>query len=138
MKKQPPEIRILTDDVANKIAAGEVVERPAAVVKELLENSIDAGATRVEIQFRHGGKTFIKVADDGCGMTRQQALTSLEQHATSKIRAPEDLFEITSYGFRGEAVPSIASVSRFVMRTKPEAQVVGTEIDVYAGTVNAV
>ena len=138
MKKQPPEIRILTDDVANKIAAGEVVERPAAVVKELIENSIDAGATRVEIQFRHGGKTFIKVADDGCGMTRQQALTSLEQHATSKIRAPEDLFEITSYGFRGEAVPSIASVSRFVMRTKPEAQVVGTEIDVYAGTVNAV
>ena len=108
------------------------------MVKELLENSIDAGATRVEIQFRHGGKTFIKVADDGCGMTRQQALTSLEPHATSKIRAPEDLFEITSYGFRGEAVPSIASVSRFVMRTKPEAQVVGTEIDVYAGTVNAV
>ena len=138
MKKQPPEIRILTDDVANKIAAGEVVERPAAVVKELLENSIDAGASRVEIQFRHGGKTFIKVADDGCGMTRQQALTSLEQHATSKIRAPEDLFDITSYGFRGEAVPSIASVSRFVMRTKPESQVVGTEIDVYAGTVNAV
>lgn len=138
MKKQPPEIRILTDDVANKIAAGEVVERPAAVVKELLENSIDAGATRVEIQFRHGGKTFIKVADDGCGMTRQQALTSLEPHATSKIRAPEDLFEITSYGFRGEAVPSIASVSRFVMRTKPAAQVVGTEIDVHAGTVNAV
>lgn len=138
MKKQPPEIRILTDDVANKIAAGEVVERPAAVAKELLENAIDAGATRIEIEFKHGGKSFVKVVDDGCGMTRQQALTCLEPHATSKIRAPEDLFNISSYGFRGEAVPSIASVSRFRLRTRPEAQVLGTEIDVYAGSVNSV
>ncbi len=138
MKKQPPEIRILTDDVANRIAAGEVVERPAAVAKELLENSVDAGATRIEIEFKHGGKSFIKVSDDGCGMTRQQALTSLEPHATSKIRAPEDLFSISSYGFRGEAVPSIASVSKFKMRTRPESQVFGTEIDIYAGTVNSV
>ncbi len=138
MKKQPPEIRILTDDVANRIAAGEVVERPSAVAKELLENSVDAGATRVEVEFKHGGKSFIKVSDDGCGMTRQQALTSLEPHATSKIRAPEDLFSISSYGFRGEAVPSIASVSKFKIRTRPETQVFGTEIDVYAGTVNSV
>ena len=138
MKKTPPEIRILPDDVANRIAAGEVVERPAAVAKELLENAIDAGATRIEIEFKRGGKSFIKVSDDGCGMTRQQALTSLEPHATSKIRSPEDLFRISSYGFRGEAVPSIASVSKFKIRTRPEAQTFGTEIDVYAGSVNSV
>ena len=138
MKKIPPEIRILPDDVANRIAAGEVVERPSAVAKELIENAIDAGATRIEIEFKRGGKSFIKVSDDGCGMTRQQALTSLEPHATSKIRAPEDLFRISSYGFRGEAVPSIASVSKFKIRTRPEAQTFGTEIDVYAGCVNSV
>ena len=138
MKKTPPEIKILPDDVANKIAAGEVVERPAAVVKELLENSIDAGAERIAVEFSRGGKAFVKVSDDGCGMTRQQALMSLEPHATSKIRGAEDLFRISSYGFRGEAVPSIASVSKFKMRTRPEAQLAGTEIDVYAGAVNSV
>ncbi len=138
MKKTPPEIRILPDDIANRIAAGEVVERPAAVAKELLENAVDAGAGRIEIEFKHGGKSFIKVSDDGCAMTRQQALTSLEPHATSKIRTPEDLFSISSYGFRGEAVPSIASVSKFKIRTRPESQVFGTEIDVYAGVVNSV
>lgn len=135
---KPPEIKILPDDVANKIAAGEVVERPASVVKELLENSIDAGATRIDIEFKHGGKTFIKVLDNGCGMTRQQALMSLEQHATSKIRSPEDLFSIFSYGFRGEAVPSIASVSKFRMRTRPEGESVGTQIDSYASQVLSV
>lgn len=135
---KPPEIKILPDDVANKIAAGEVVERPASVVKELLENSIDAGATRLDIEFKHGGKTFIKVLDNGCGMTRQQALMSLEQHATSKIRSPEDLFSISSYGFRGEAVPSIASVSKFRMRTRPEGESVGTQIDSYASQVLSV
>ncbi|MBQ6534555.1 MAG: DNA mismatch repair endonuclease MutL, partial [Opitutales bacterium] len=138
MKKTPPEIRILPDDVANRIAAGEVVERPAAVAKELIENSIDAGATRIEVEFKRGGKSFVKVSDDGCGMTRQQALTSLEPHATSKIRAPEDLFAISSYGFRGEAIPSIASVSKFRLRTRPESMAFGTEIDVYAGAVNSV
>ena len=117
---KPPEIKILPDDVANKIAAGEVVERPASVVKELLENSIDAGATRIDIEFKHGGKTFIKVLDNGCGMTRQQALMSLEQHATSKIRSPEDLFSISSYRFTGEALPSIASVSKFPIPTKSD------------------
>lgn len=138
MKKPPPEIRILPENVANKIAAGEVVERPAAVVKELLENSIDAGATRIDIEFKHGGRTFMKVADDGCGMTREQALMSLEPHATSKIRAPEDIFKISSYGFRGEAVPSIASVSDFSLKTRPESSPFGTCVNVACGTVESV
>ena len=101
MSAVPPEIRILSEDVANKIAAGEVVERPAAAVKELLENSIDAGATRIEIEFSRGGKNLIRVTDNGCGMTREQALMSLEPHATSKIRKSEDIFSISTYGFRG-------------------------------------
>lgn len=136
--KTPPEIKILPDEVANRIAAGEVVERPASALKEMLENSIDAGASRIEIDFARGGKTFVRIADNGCGMTRHQALTSLEQHATSKIANPEDIFNISSYGFRGEAVPSIASVSRFKMRTRPHNQELGTEIIVDAGTVRDV
>lgn len=135
---KPPEIRILPDDVANKIAAGEVVERPASVVKELLENSVDAGATRIDVEFKHGGKTFIKVLDNGCGMTRQQALMSLEQHATSKIANPDDLFKISTYGFRGEAVPSIASVSKFRLRTRPEGEAFGAQIDAFAGKILSV
>ena len=138
MKKTPPEIRILPENDANKIAAGEVVERPAAVVKELLENSIDAGATRIDVEFKHGGRTFMKVADDGCGMTREQALMSLEPHATSKIRAPEDIFKISSYGFRGEAVPSIASVSDFSLKTRPESSAFGTCVNVACGIVESV
>lgn len=134
----PPEIKILPDDVANKIAAGEVVERPASVVKELLENSIDAGATRIDVEFKHGGKTFIKVLDNGCGMTREQALMSLEIHATSKIRKADDIFDVSSYGFRGEAVPSIASVSKFRMRTRPEMSPFGVQIDAYASEVLSV
>lgn len=135
---KPPEIRMLPDDVANKIAAGEVVERPASVVKELLENSVDAGATRIDAEFRHGGKTFIKLLDNGCGMTRAQALMSLEQHATSKISGPGDLFGISTYGFRGEAVPSIASVSKFRLRTRPEGESFGTQIDICAGKILSV
>ena len=138
MKKTPPEIRILSEDVANKIAAGEVVERPAAVAKELLENSIDAGATRIDIEFKNGGKSFVKVMDDGCGMTREQTLMSLEPHATSKISTPEDLFKISSYGFRGEAIPSIASVSKFCLRSRPAEQPAGTQVDIYAGEVKSV
>ncbi len=138
MKKNPPEIKVLPEDVANQIAAGEVIERPAAVVKELLENAVDAGATRIDIEFKHGGKTFIKVSDDGCGMTREQALMSFQPHATSKIRSPEDIFKISSYGFRGEAVPSIASVSVFSMKTKPEAEALGTHIGVRSGEVEFV
>ncbi|MDR3229405.1 MAG: DNA mismatch repair endonuclease MutL, partial [Puniceicoccales bacterium] len=128
-----PEIRVLSEKVANQIAAGEVVERPAAVVKELLENSLDAGATRIAVEFRHGGKSFIAVEDNGCGMSPDQALMSLEMHATSKIRNADDLNEIRTFGFRGEAVPSIASVTRFTLRTRPSDSLSGTELFVNAG-----
>ena len=138
MPKKSPEIRILKDEVANKIAAGEVVERPASAVKELLENALDADADRIEIEFRRGGKTLLRVRDNGCGMTQEQALMSLEPHATSKIREPEDLFKISSYGFRGEAVPSIASVSQFTLRTRSEDSLDGTEIEVLGGNVKSV
>lgn len=128
-----PKIRILSDNVANQIAAGEVVERPMSVVKELLENAIDAGATRVHVEFRNGGRSFISIEDNGCGMTRDEALTALERHATSKIRETEDLDTIRTFGFRGEALPSIASVSRFTLRTKTEGDALGTEIFVNGG-----
>ena len=126
-------IRILTDRVANQIAAGEVIERPVAVVKELIENSIDAGATRIEIEFRNGGKSYIRVEDNGKGMSPNEALLSLERHATSKIREAADLDEVQSFGFRGEALPSIASVSKFTLRTRTEDSTHGTEVQVNAG-----
>lgn len=126
-------IRILTDKVANQIAAGEVIERPVAVVKELVENSIDAGATRIEVEFRNGGKSYIRIEDNGRGMSPNEALLSLERHATSKIREAEDLNEVLSFGFRGEALPSIASVSKFTLRTRTEGLAYGTEIRVNAG-----
>src|SRR5580704_1717256 len=110
-----PEDRIvlLDENTANRIAAGEVVERPASAVKELVENALDAGATQVRIELEEGGKRRILVADDGCGMTRDDAIMALQRHATSKIRSAEDLFAIRTLGFRGEALPSIASVCRF-------------------------
>lgn len=128
-----PVIRVLDDHVANQIAAGEVIERPAAVVKELLENSIDAGATRIEIEFRNGGKSYIRIQDNGCGMYPDEAQLALKRHATSKLRSASDLATITTMGFRGEALPSIASVSRFVMKTRPAEAISGCEILISQG-----
>lgn len=126
-------IRILSDRVANQIAAGEVIERPVAVIKELVENSIDAGATRIEVEFRNGGKSYMRVEDNGKGMSPDEALLCLERHATSKIRESEDLNEIRTFGFRGEALPSMASVSRFTLRTRSEDHVHGTEVSINGG-----
>ena len=127
-------VRILPDRVANQIAAGEVVERPAAVVKELVENAIDAGATRIEVEFSHGGRALMRIEDNGHGMAREDALLALERHATSKIAEAGDLDRLASFGFRGEALPSIASVSRFSLQTA-EAGGVGTEIVVNGGRI---
>jgi DNA mismatch repair protein MutL len=126
-------VRILSDRVANQIAAGEVIERPAAVVKELVENALDAGATRIEVEFRHGGRSLMRIEDNGHGMSRDDALLALERHATSKILEATDLDRLTSYGFRGEALPSIASVSRFEIQTREASADVGTEILVNGG-----
>ncbi len=126
-------VRILSDRVANQIAAGEVIERPAAVVKELVENALDAGATRIEVEFRHGGRSLMRIEDNGHGMSRDDALLALERHATSKIAEASDLDRLASYGFRGEALPSIASVSRFELQTREQGSDVGTEILVNGG-----
>jgi DNA mismatch repair protein MutL len=131
-------IRILPEAVANKIAAGEVVERPASVVKELLENSLDAGAGRVEISAEGGGKRLIRILDDGEGMTHDDALLAFERHATSKIRTAEDLFEVATLGFRGEALPSIAAVSRLVLETKHASESAGTRVEVAGGKLRDV
>jgi DNA mismatch repair protein MutL len=131
-------IRILPDALASQVAAGEVVERPAAVVRELVENSLDAGASHVEVHAQRGGSALLRIVDDGSGMGREDAMLCLERHATSKIRTKEDLAAITSFGFRGEALPSIASVSRFRLATREKDSLVGTEIEVNGGKLVAV
>lgn len=132
MPPEPP-IRILPDHVANQIAAGEVIERPAAVVKELLENSLDAGARRIRIAFRNGGKSLIRVEDDGWGMSPDAALMALERHATSKLRVAKDLDSLATMGFRGEALPSIASVSKFLLQTRRPDAAEGCEVLMQGG-----
>lgn len=133
-------IHLLSEQVANQIAAGEVVERPASVVKELVENAIDAGAGRITVEIGAGGRSLIRVTDDGCGMSRDDALLCLERHATSKIRKAEDLMTIHSMGFRGEAIPSIASVSRFTLTTRERGESAGeaTQVIIQGGKISDV
>ncbi len=128
-------IHVLPEHVANKIAAGEVVERPASVVKELLENSLDAGSVRITVQIEAGGKKLIQITDDGCGMVRDDALLAFERHATSKIKNAEDLLNISTLGFRGEALPSIASVCRLRLETRAPDQDSGTMIEITGGKI---
>jgi DNA mismatch repair protein MutL len=128
-------IRILPDQVANQIAAGEVVDRPASVVKELLENALDAGASRIRIEVEAGGRRLIRVADDGQGMNRDDALLAFERHATSKLRTADDLLSIATLGFRGEALPSIASVARVTLDTATGDEAAGTHIEIAGGKI---
>jgi DNA mismatch repair protein MutL len=131
-------IRVLSDQVANQIAAGEVVERPASAVKELLENSLDAGATRIRIEVEGGGRRLIRIVDNGCGMVRDDALLAFERHATSKLRSSDDLLSIATLGFRGEALPSIASVSRLTLETRAQEDAAGTLVEISGGSIQRV
>jgi DNA mismatch repair protein MutL len=128
-------IHLLSEQVANKIAAGEVVERPASVLKELLENALDAGATRIKVQVEAGGKKLVEVTDNGCGMVRDDALLAFERHATSKIKDADDLLNIQTLGFRGEALPSIASVARVLLETRAAEEPGGTTLEIAGGKI---
>src|ERR1700746_2154653 len=128
-------IHVLSETVSNKIAAGEVVERPASVVKEMLENSLDALATRIKITVEAGGKKLIQITDNGCGMVRDDAMLAFERHATSKIKNAEDLLSVATLGFRGEALPSIASVSRLRLETRAAEKASGTVIEINGGKI---
>src|SRR4051812_24764149 len=131
-------VRQLSEATVNRIAAGEVVERPASVAKELVENALDAGAGRVEVEIAAAGRGLVRVADDGEGMTRDDAILAFERHATSKLRTVEDLSNILTFGFRGEALPSVASVSRLTVRTRVASDPVGTEITITGGRLGDV
>ncbi|MFQ5702996.1 MAG: DNA mismatch repair endonuclease MutL [Gemmatimonadales bacterium] len=131
-------ISVLADSVADQIAAGEVVERPASVVKELVENSLDAGCNNITVELEDGGRTLIRVGDDGCGMDRDDVMLAIDRHATSKIVVAADLIGVSTYGFRGEALPAIASVSRFELETARESTGEGTKITVKGGHVESV
>src|ERR1700727_941057 len=131
-------IRVLSDQVANQIAAGEVVDRPASVVKELLENALDAGANRIRVEVEAGGRRLIRIADDGHGMSRDDALLAFERHATSKLRTADDLLHIDTLGVRGEALPSIASVARVTLETssaESDGAGVGTRLEIAGGKI---
>jgi DNA mismatch repair protein MutL len=131
-------IRILPDSLVSKIAAGEIVERPSSIAKELVENALDAGSTLINVELGAGGKRLIRVSDNGLGMSRDDALLSLERHATSKLKSIHDLNAISTLGFRGEALPSIAAVSRFSITTRTEGDIVGVRISVWGGTIKSV
>ncbi|HUS81020.1 MAG TPA: DNA mismatch repair endonuclease MutL, partial [Armatimonadota bacterium] len=128
-------INVLSEAMSNRIAAGEVVERPASVVKELIENSLDAGATRIEVVLREGGRRLVKVSDDGQGMDAEDAALSVQRFATSKIADPGDLERIETMGFRGEALPSIASVSQVRITTRPHDADEGTMLTIEGGEI---
>lgn len=131
-------IKVLSEAVINKIAAGEIIERPGSAVKELVENSLDAGARNVAVTVRHGGRELIRVTDNGSGMGPADAADSLKRYATSKIETEEDIFRIRSFGFRGEALPSIAAVSRLTLLTRPEGASIGTEVVVHGGVIESI
>src|SRR6266481_1004646 len=131
-------IKILPEVIANKIAAGEVVERPASVVKELLENSLDAGASRIRLEVEAGGKRRIQMVDDGCGMVRDDAMLAFERHATSKLRSADELLSIATLGFRGEALPSIGAVARLLLETRARDEAVGTRLEIAGGRLLSV